>query len=138
MKKYEKPVVMINEELAEGVYAASGCYEVRIAGHQVPEESRKTHKFQFDGSHLAYLSDGHCGSGQVLVVQFDKPVDYVKSSGAYLSGTGTETIRISYEYTQNAQDNIGLGDLEVVSTIAWTDDLEIVALALECNRIKNW
>lgn len=24
MKKYEKPVVMINEELAEGVYAASG------------------------------------------------------------------------------------------------------------------
>ena len=36
MKNYEKPVVMINEELAEGVYAASGvtyyddCYTVTI------------------------------------------------------------------------------------------------------------
>lgn len=26
MKNYEKPVVMVNEGLAEGVYAASGCF----------------------------------------------------------------------------------------------------------------
>lgn len=26
MKKYERPVVVVNEELAEGVYAASGCW----------------------------------------------------------------------------------------------------------------
>ena len=40
MKKYEKPVVMINEELAEGVYAASGatCYLVNSFGCQNPYE----------------------------------------------------------------------------------------------------
>lgn len=36
MKKYEKPVVMINEELAEGVYAASGvpggdCWDITVS-----------------------------------------------------------------------------------------------------------
>lgn len=32
MKKYERPVVMINEELAEGVYAASGASVVSAEG----------------------------------------------------------------------------------------------------------
>ena len=39
MKDYVKPVVLVNEELAEGVYAASGsdCYTVTTNIHQRPE-----------------------------------------------------------------------------------------------------
>ena len=82
MKKYEKPVVMINEEVAEGVYAASGCWtftyeltpnndvynegtgcEIKIKGyHNNPE------------THLAYF---------VLTVVLDQPILSVPSfSGA--------------------------------------------------------
>ncbi len=28
MKEYSKPTILINEELSEGVYAASGCYTI--------------------------------------------------------------------------------------------------------------
>ncbi len=141
MKKYEKPVVLVNEDLAEGVYAASGseCYKVVITGHQYPEGERLNHIFQFDGEHMADQMDGHGGSAQVLVVTFDKPVNYVSSSGAYQSGDGTTEIRVSYGYTQNPKDKIGLGDL-VVTVVGNAADtaLEVTSLALECNHIMNW
>lgn len=127
MKNYEKPIVMINEDTAEGVYAASGCYTVRITGHQTPDTGRQTHKFQFDGDHLT----SHMGSAQLLVVTFDKDVTYVSSSGTYVSGTGTNEITISYSYTQNPTDRIGLGDLEV--SVADNGALSITGLKLLCN-----
>ena len=34
MKEYSKPTILINEELSEGVYAASGCYTVTTRVHQ--------------------------------------------------------------------------------------------------------
>lgn len=139
MKRYEKPVVMINEELAEGVYAASGycdgdCYNVWITSCQTPVPARNTYKYQFDGKHIANETDGHSGSGQVLTVVFNKNVTYVSCSGTYLSGSGTNTIEIKYGYTQNPSDNIGLGDLEVTAE----DGLEVESLVLGCNHIKTW
>ena len=127
MKKYEKPIVMINEDLAEGVYAASGCYSIGIAGHQAPEVGRLTHKFQFDADHIST----HMGSAQLLIVTFDRDVTFVGSGGTYVSGTGTNEITISYAYTQNPTDDIGLGDLEV--SVADNGDLSITKLQLLCN-----
>lgn len=139
MKNYERPIVTINEGLAEGVYAASGCYEVSISSHQAPEGARLTHVFQFNGIHNSIPQDGHSGSAQVLNVVFDKPVDFISASGTYLDGTGTTTIRISYAYTQNPEDKIGLGDL-VVAVVGDAADtqLEIESLWLDCNGLKTW
>lgn len=142
MKKYEKPIVMINDDLAEGVYAApSGycdddCYRVEIEGHQVPEGSRLTHKFQLKCYHLASETDGHCGSGQMLIVKFDKPVNYVSSKGTLYAGDGTNELMISYAYTQNAKDEVGLGDIEV--SVADNGSLNIESAIFTCNHIKNW
>lgn len=146
MKNYERPIVMINEDLAEGVYAYSGycdgdCYTIKVAGHQLPEGQRLTHKFQFDADHIADTTDGHCGSGQILVITFTKAVKYVNSNGTLLSGDGTETLAISYAYTQNAKDEIGLGDLEVTVLGNESDtDLDVAEgkMVLLCNHIKNW
>ena len=40
MAKYEKPMVIANDELAEGVFAASGCYTVTWKKHQDNQEGR--------------------------------------------------------------------------------------------------
>ena len=46
MKKYERPVVMVNEELAEGVYAASGCWTSGAENHQTRATGRDNFCFQ--------------------------------------------------------------------------------------------
>ena len=143
MKKYEKPVVMINEELAEGVYAASGCfgdcYEVKIVSHNI---IGNTHVYQFDATHKVCEEHGsHCGSEQVLIVKFDKNVDIKEVSTDWISwvGDGTDTLYLTYRYTQNETGNIGLGNLTVAPSDG-TDGLEIdkATLTLTCNHIKNW
>ena len=39
-KNYTKPIVTIDSGMAEGVYAASGCYTASAYIHQTPENGR--------------------------------------------------------------------------------------------------
>ena len=80
MSNYVKPVVSLDEGMAEGVYAAD-----------------------------------HTKEAQTLTITFNQEVTYSSSNGTLVgSNTGT-TISIGYTYHQNPNDNIGLGDLVVVS-----------------------
>ena len=51
MKKYSKPVVSIDNGLAEGVYSASGagCYDASAYIHQTPETGRGDYRIQVNG-----------------------------------------------------------------------------------------
>ena len=113
MREYVKPVVLANDELSEGVYAASGsdCYTVNANMHQHPEQGRGDYRIQMNGVHAA--SDNHHGGAQVLTVTFNQPVTYKGSNGTIISGDGTNTICIQYNYHNNGMDNIGLGDVIV-------------------------
>ncbi|MCR5635282.1 MAG: hypothetical protein K6F90_08200 [Lachnospiraceae bacterium] len=130
MAKYEKPMVIANDELAEGVFAASGCYTVTATVHQgdVPG----TYKLQVDGKHNA----DHTREAQILTVNFNEYVTFISCNGQLVSptdGKESKQIVIKYNYHQNPTDNIGLGDLVVTTsdrkmpTIAGcsiTDDVE--------------
>lgn len=119
MKNYERPVVLLNEELAEGVYAGSGdCYTFNIKKVQSPEQGRNNYKFQIDGTHAA--TDGHHSTMRHVVVEFNQPVEYVSSLAEQVSGSGTCVLTLEYykgngSYHNNANEYIGLGDLVVVS-----------------------
>ena len=129
MKNYVKPVVLANEELAEGVYAASGdCYTVSGYIHQKPELGRNTFVAHFDGVHSA--ADGHHSGAQTLIITFNQPVTYKSSNGTLVSGDGTNVISIDYKYHNNGNDNIGLGDVYVESE----DGLAIMGAVLTCNH----
>lgn len=117
---YEKPVMTLENEQAEGVYMASGdattggedssgCYTATAYIHQVPETGRETYVIQVNGKHDAT----HTVDAQVLHLHFNMPVTYVSSNGDLKSGDGTSTLNISYHYHNNPTDNIGLGDVEV-------------------------
>ena len=130
--KYSKPIVLLNEELAEGVYAASGgpqdadCYTVTYNMHQKPETGRGDYRIQINGSHIT----AHHGTAQTLVISFDKPVTYSGSNGTLVSGDGTNTLSIAFTYHNNGVDNIGMGDVVVVADAG----LSVTGAALYCNK----
>ena len=116
MKDYVKPVVHVNEEAAEGVYAASGCYTASAYVTQAPEVGRDTYCVHVNATHAA--SDGHHSGQQVLTLYFNQPVNFVScndANAANTGGNGTNALQITYSYHNNANENIGLGDVYVTS-----------------------
>ena len=113
MKKYSKPVVSVDNGLAEGVYAASGagCYTASAYIHQTPQTGRGDYRIQVDGKHNA----DHTKESQVLTISFNQNVTYVSGGAGLSSGNGTPTLTIKLSYHQNPTDSIGLGDLVVTS-----------------------
>lgn len=119
MKIYEKPVVLTNEELAEGVYAGSGnCYSTTATIVQQPES---THGYiiQVNATHAAL--DGHHSTNRQIEVSFNQAVNYVSSEASQCWGSGTTKLTLEYArkngapYHNNASEYIGLGNLEVTS-----------------------
>lgn len=113
MKQYVKPVVMVDNELAEGVYAASGagCYTASAYIHQTPQTGRGDYRIQVNGKHSA----DHTKEAQVLTISFNQSVTYVSGGAGLFSGNGTTTLKIKLSYHQNPNDNIGFGDLVVTA-----------------------
>lgn len=113
MSKYVKPVVEIDSEMAEGVYAASGagCYTASASIHQTPQTGRGDYRIQVNGQHRS----DHTKETQVLTISFNQNVTYVSGGAGLISGNGTPTLTIRLSYHQNPTDNIGFGDLVVTS-----------------------
>ena len=113
MKQYSKPVVSIDNGLAEGVYAASGagCYKASAYIHQTPQTGRGDYRIQVNGQHNA----DHTKESQVLTISFNQNVTYVSGGAGLISGDGTPTLTIRLSYRQNPTDNIGFGDMVVTS-----------------------
>lgn len=106
-----KPMLLVNDDLAEGVYAASGCYTATAYIHQTPETGRGDYRIQVNGVHAA----DHTKETQWLHISFNMPVKYSSSQGTLESGDNSSALVIRYKYHQNPSDNIGLGDLVVVA-----------------------
>ncbi len=132
MKKYERPVVLVNEELAEGVYAASGynggdCYVITAEIKQTPELGRENYTIQCDADHITT----HHGTSQLMTISFNQPVTYVWSNGSLDSGDNTNCLKIVYNYHNNGYETgIGLGELFVKSE----EGLAITGVVLGCNE----
>ena len=113
MREYAKPVVTVDNGLAEGVYAASGagCYTASANIHQRPQTGRGDYRIQVDGKH----SSDHTREVQVLTISFNQNVTYVSGGAGLISGNGTPTLKVKLSYHQNPNDKIGFGDLVVTS-----------------------
>lgn len=124
MRKYEKPVVMVCEELAEGVYASSGsqCYTVSAYITQTPTIGRGDYRIQLNAVHNA----DHTNDAQILTIKFNQNIQYVSSNGNLAYGDDTNTLVINFSYWQNEYDKVGLGELVVTSD----EGLEIVNVKL--------
>lgn len=118
MKNYIKPMVLSNEELAEGVFAGSGnCYTLTARITQKPELGNEVYTIQVDGGHNAT----HHSTERSFVFEFNQPVYYVSSNAqCATSGDGTNVLTLSFtkdngSYHHNEGDSLGLGQLIVKS-----------------------
>lgn len=124
MVKYSKPMVIVDQGLAEGVYADSGagCYEASAYIHQRPETGRGDFRIQVNGKHNA----DHTRNAQVLTISFNKNVIYVSGGAGLINGDGTPTLQVKLGYWQNPNDNFGFGDLVVTAD----EGLEIMGVSI--------
>ncbi len=104
MKKYEKPVVMINEELAEGVYAASGCWTIRTEfGNRVTSDGYTN--FRVIADHNSTL---HISTATEIVIPFtgnvSSPVFDGGSFEATASGTTVILTRKNHANSEGSPD----------------------------------
>lgn len=113
MAVYEKPIVILNEDLAEGVYAASGsvCYFVNADIVQTPELGNDTYCIQLNASHNAMHHSGR----QIIKISFNQAVTYETSGAIEVVGSGSNVLFLTYDYHANNVENMGLGHLYVKS-----------------------
>ena len=91
MREYKKPVVTVDNELAEGVYAASGCLVGRIADESY--EGGMGNKYRF-AVYYTHQTKDHSNTAQSVVVKLNAPVNVVDGSAQNFlqSGNGTNTL----------------------------------------------
>ena len=104
-------MISIDDGMAEGVYAASGCYTADAYIHQTPQTGRGDYRIQVNGQHKS----DHTKEAQVLTISFNQNVTYESGGAGLISGDGTTTLKVNLSYHQNPSDNIGFGDLIVTS-----------------------
>lgn len=114
MKKYEKPVIVINDDVSEGIYAASGaCYSTVAKITQRIEVGRGTYVIQIDAVHNS--KDNHCSNAQEIRITFNNEIEYISSDADIAFKDTARSIVLKYGYFNNPHDNIGLGNLYVTS-----------------------
>ena len=142
MSNYKKPVVLLNEELSEGVYAASGdevsgggltnseCWTVKARIHQSPETGRGDYRIQVDAYHT---NPGHHNSGAIVTIVFNQSVSVTNAGGgAWVKQGQGSTISVEFNIgTSNANESKGWGDLIVTSDAG----LEILDVGIQCTGI---
>lgn len=85
MSNYSKPIISIDNGMAESVYAASGadgCYTATARIEQTPEIGRDNYVIHVDGKHNA----DHTKEAQLLTISFNQNVNYVSGGAGLLSG----------------------------------------------------
>ncbi|MBQ0112305.1 MAG: hypothetical protein KBT03_04160 [Bacteroidales bacterium] len=132
MRHYEKPIVIFNNDIAEGVYMASGdnCYTVTANITQKPELGRPNYCVKMNASHNA----NHHATQQQVMISFNLPVTYVSSNATTIWGNGTNNLILIFEYHSNNVDNIGLGELYVSAD----EGLAILNVSANCNESCDW
>ncbi|MBR6642782.1 MAG: hypothetical protein IKL28_03875 [Lachnospiraceae bacterium] len=130
MSKYEKPMVMINEELAEGVYAASGaeCWAVSEA-ISVQDWDGESHVFQMKFRHSTDYQ--HTTDGFSVTVTFSNNITKARSneSGDMVGSNSISFTRFGHSNGYNQ------GDLVEIKVWASTGD-EATTKALSINSVE--
>ena len=95
MKEYMKPVLLTSDELAEGVYLASGdgsgCYTTTAYIHQTPQTGRGDYRIQVNAVHNA----DHTKEAQQLNISLISRLRYVSG---WQGGAHQETEQVLFVF----------------------------------------
>lgn len=145
-RQYLKPAVLLNEDLAEGVFTASlgggggrgsdsvtstdGCFNVTAKIDQKPETGRGDYRLDVNATHIPSFAN-HGSNSQTLTIVFNQPVDYV-SCGTNVSSysDGTSVLTVTRQNWCNGQSEpVGFAGLVVNSE----QGLGLISVKFVCN-----
>ena len=140
MKTYEKPMVLATEELAEGVYAASGavedegaCWTVTVELQQRVEANKIIYRvYAVHPKGLAHISNG-----TEIVIVFNKAIQeaYYDGGSAVISGNTLTLIREQHGNAYGEGDNFNAGVTIIADDV---DTLSIVGTpTISCSKALN-
>ena len=119
---YKKPGIIIETDLQEGVYAASGCFIGQAVIDSTPQENGTPYyELWLTGTH----SGDHYSNGCQYIITFNQNVIYFDMDG---EGSGSATgsiLTVNYDTSARAikpSENVGHGRVRVTSG----DNLEII------------
>lgn len=103
MRVYKKPIITLNTDIAEGVYAASGCLVGRIADESY--EGGMGNKYRF-AVYYTHETKEHSNTAQTVVVKLNAPVNVVDGNAQnfFQRGNGTDTLTFVRNSRMNNSD----------------------------------
>lgn len=142
MKTYEKPVVIENEDLAEGVFAASGgsssdCWRVTCTSDQDYVDG--VHSFRINAIHSASVV--HISSNVTYTVTFNSPVTNANSENpdfvCSYSGNTVVISRPQHANAYNSGDNVNFMFKVSAADQATTTALTPIEVTYVCTHETN-
>ena len=126
MKNYEKPVVMVNEGLAEGVYAGSGdCWRIDGVSRTSNIYDGVYREFQVDATHL---NQNKHRSVLTITITFNQMIEGIGSTGgATASGYSGQTATFTWDvgtFNQNEEKGwavtVKSADPNIIEATSWS------------------
>lgn len=137
--KYEKPIICLNNDFFEGVYAASGTENMdcwTVAPLSVQEWNGSHHVFEIHCQHSNIV--GHISSASTVTLTFDQPVTdaYSEFSCTYSGNTVTIT-RESHANAYKSGDNVTYKVWVKGADEAATKGMTCTGAAIACTKTVN-
>lgn len=136
MKNYERPIVMINEDLAEGVYAASGdCWTVSHESKQ--DHNGQGHVWEITIVHALNLQ--HISDASTVVLTFNYPI-VSASAQEYSCTVSGNTVTIYRERLGDAYTSGDTATYKVIASAADVDTTKALAITnatISCKKSVN-
>ena len=135
-KKYEKPMALVNNDLAESVYMASGeasntCYSPTVTPDQTPAPGRNTYTFRIRAPH----NGDHTTNQQEVIISFNEPVTFIRAeNNQCISGDNSTTLHISCNRFNNGTDNFEF--LLEVQAVQEVPNLSVTGCVIVCGGVN--
>jgi len=137
--KYEKPIVLVNEELAEGVYAASGagssdCWTVQAVS--VQDWNGSHHVFEIRCVHSTAVE--HISSASTVTLTFSSPLtDAYSEFECSFSGSTVTVVRELHANAYKSGDTMTYKVWVKASDEATTKAITCTGATISCTKTVN-
>lgn len=137
MNNYEKPVVMVNEGISEGVFAASGdaeCWTVNPAS--VQDWNGSHHVFEIRCAHSTAVE--HISSATTVTLHFSAPIkDAFSEFDCKFSGSTVTVTRELHANAYKSGDNMTYKVWVQAADEATTKGISCTGASIRCTKAVN-
>lgn len=137
MKEYVTPMILANEELSEGVYAASGSADCwTVDAYSVQEFNNSHQVFEVHCVHSDTVE--HISSASTVVLVFNYPVvDAYSEFDTSVSGNTVTIVRSLLADSYKSGDNVTYKVWVQASDEATTKALAVQGASISCTKSVN-